>query len=273
MGTSSPANAPNPQTPLVPTWLDDPPSAPPLPEPPDNDTDEPSQPPPDEPLPQRPQIPEPAIPQRFRSPRTRFTNYLKGGDLRGLGRSLGSYVNSGTGGASNAVRRMGSAPAVAGRALNFFRTASSEGAGKALKELDLSHLEGQPVDLVLSEVMNVLCPPGGPIDEAISRDAFVQATKGVDSLDGMTSDQVKLVFVRFVARSIFGRILIDIGNNSISLPQSADQVEFIQNEILGFIGNVVEKSIEDADLMGTQEINELVDSVYRDAFELMELLS
>jgi len=168
---------------------------------------------------------------------------------------------------------MGSAPSVAGQTLGFFRTASSDGVGEALKSINLGHLEGQPVDLILSEVMDVLCPPGGPIDEAISRDAFVEATEGVESLDGLNSDQVRLVFVRFVTRSIFGRILIDIGNNSISLPRSPNEVETIQSEVLTFIGNVVEKSVQDVDLMSSQNIDQLVDSIYRDAFELMESLS
>ena len=273
MGTSSPANVPNNSTPLVPTWLDEPSSVPPPMDQPDTDTGDPDQSQPDDTPPSRPQIPEPLIPHRFTSPRRGYSNYLKSGDTRSLGRSLGNYVRSGTGGASNAVRRMGSAPSVAGQTLGFFRTASSDGAGEALKSINLGHLEGQPVDLILSEVMDVLCPPGGPIDEAISRDAFVEATEGVASLDGLNSDQVRLVFVRFVARSIFGRILIDIGKNSISLPRSPNEVEAIQSEVLAFIGNVVEKSVEDVDLMSAQNINQLVDSVYRDAFELMESLS
>jgi hypothetical protein len=272
MGTSSPANAPNNSTPLVPTWLDDPGPAPP-PSPDQPDVDDTGQPQPDETTPPRQKIPKPHIPKRFTSPRTGYTNFLKSGDGRSLRRSLHNYVRSGTGGASNAVRRMGSAPSVAGRTLGFFRAAYSDGVSEALRNINLSYLEGQPADLILSEVMDVLCPPGGPIDEAISRDAFVEATEGIESLDGLNSEQVRLVFIRFVARSIFGRILIDIGNNSISLPRSPDEVEIIQNEILAFIGNVVEKSIEDVDLMSAQNINELVDSVYQDAFELMESLS
>ena len=265
MGTSSPANLPNNSTPLVPTWLDDLSPVPIPPDQPDTDTDVIT--------PPRPQIPEPLMPNRFTSPRTRYSNYLRTRDSRSLGRSLGNYVRSGTGGSSNAVRRMGSAPSVAGRTLGFFRTASTDGVAEALRSINLSHLEGQPADLIISEVMDVICPPGGPIDEAISRDAFVEATEGVESMEVLNSDQVKLVFVRFVARSIFGRILIDIGNNSISLPRSPNEVEIIQSEVMAFIGNVVEKSVEDLDLMSAQNINQLVDSVYRDAFELMESLS
>lgn len=273
MGTSSPANVPNNATPLVPTWIDDPTPLPLPADQPDTDTGEPSQSQPDDTQPLRPHIPEPLIPQRFTSPRRGFSNYLRIGDSRNLGRSLGNYVRSGTGGASNAVRRMGSAPSVAGQTLGFFRTASIEGVGEALRSINLGHLEGQSVDLILSEVMDVLCPPGGPIDESISRDAFVEATEGVENLDGLNSDQVKLVFVRFVARSIFGRILIDIGNNSINLPRSPNEVETIQREVLAFIGNVVERSVEDVDLMSAQNISQLADSVYQDAFELMESLS
>lgn len=273
MGTSSPTNGPNNSTPLVPTWLDEPTLVPPRPDQPDIDPGDLGQSQPDDVQAPRPQIPEPLMSERFRSPRTGYSNYLRTRDSQRLGRSLGNYVRKGAGGTSNAIRRMGSALNVAGQTLNFFRTALSDGVGEALKNINLSHLEGQSVDLILSEVMDVLCPPGGPIDEAISRDAFVEATLSIESLDGLNSDQVKLVFIRFVARSIFGRILIDIGNNSISLPRSPSEVDAIQNEVLTFINNVVEKAVEDVDLMSAQNINQLVDSVYREAFKLMELLS
>ena len=273
MGTSSQANPPNNATPLVPTWLDEPEQAPFEPQTPDDETDQPDHLPPEEIPPQPPQIPEPEMPQRFRSPRRRYSDYLKSGDTEKLAGALGNYVSRGTGGASNAVRRMGSAPAVAVGTLGFLRTASSEGAAEALKSLNLSHLEGQPVDLVLSEVMNVICPPGGPIDEAISRDAFIEATQGLNTLDNLTYDQVKLVFVRFVGRSIFGRILIDIGNKSINLPRSPEDVAFLEDQVQTFIHNVVEKSVEGIDLLGTQQIKTIVESVYRDTFEILESFS
>src|SRR5258705_10901301 len=140
MGTSSSFGGAGPNTPLVPSWLNDPPPAPVLP-PVEAPLQQQPQPAPPQ---QLPSIAPPPQGDRFRAPRSNFTRYLKTSDSRSLRRAVSNYVRTGTGGSHGAAGRMGSSRQAAGRIYGFYQDVQKRGTAEALRQLGFGDLVGKP---------------------------------------------------------------------------------------------------------------------------------
>ncbi|MCR5881240.1 Qat anti-phage system associated protein QatB [Phenylobacterium sp. J367] len=115
----------------------------------------------------------------FRSARIAFNQFARTGNRDALARGVSRYVRDGVGGSGRAARRMGEARAAAGRLLGVVRDVARDGAAEALRRVDLAGLAGRPAEDVLLSLLEVICPPGGSLDEAIARQGMLEA---IDSL-------------------------------------------------------------------------------------------
>ncbi|MCI0747347.1 MAG: DUF2220 family protein [Verrucomicrobia subdivision 3 bacterium] len=80
---------------------------------------------------------------------------------------------------------MGSAKSAAGRIYGFYQGAQEKGTAETLRQLELGNLVGKPATDALTWLTDWVCPPGGPLDEAIARDAFTEAVVGL-AVEGVT---------------------------------------------------------------------------------------
>ena len=287
MGTSSPSSGSSSHSPLVPTWLEDP-VATPIPG--DHDIDPPGdshgvengqqQSRDDEDSsPRQPILPPPER-ARFRTARSNFSRFARSGgyDRNSLRRSVRDYIRDGTGGARRAVQRMGQARKGARAALGILRSFQQGGAEKALRWLGLTSLEGQSARDVLIGLTEIICEDGATIDSATARVAWIETVAeldqlDIDDLDALTSDQVRMLFLTYIAHTIQERLYQEIAVGGTKLAISLDDMQRIDRQFKDYIERTVHDSFtEDLSELSTMTDNEIarvVDQTYLDAWELL----
>lgn len=212
------------------------------------------------------------------TPKGNFTRYARSGSRSTLGKAIAGYVRNSTGGASRASRRMGSSRVVAGGLLSIIGNFQQGGAAQALQRFNLSNLAGEPAATVFVSLVEFLCPPGGSVDEGVSRQAMLDtiadmSDTGVESFDALTSEQLQEIFIGFVVHSIEGRIMADIGKNGIKLPDDINAIGEIQETLHDFVDGATRIQLRDElrDVSGLsgRAINDKVEQIYELAFELI----
>ena len=264
--------------PLVPSWLGagggEPP--PPLVPSPQNPPPPQTVPPLGAPL---PPMPPQEAGDRFRSPRINFNRFARSNDSRSLGKALGGYVRSGTRGRRRATQRMGSSRGTASRVVGFIGEVARSGTNAALERFGLADCVGKPTAEVLPRLLDVMCPPGGDIDQGIAREAFAYAvaefaTEDLPEIEQLSIDQWKEFFNELVTRTIELRIMADIGEKVLELPQDVRAIEITENAVHAYIQACVRESVGDRlDNVGTLNENDLrgiTDQIYEGAFGIFE---
>lgn len=271
MGTSNSFGGPKSSTPLIPSWLPDsnppggvPPAPPPVSPQPDD---------------KKPLPPIPATPNdnRFKDARQNFTRFASSGDQRSIRRALSHYVRTGTGGKSGATRRMGSSGVTASKLASFVGSVQSSGAPQALARINLGDCVGRTASEVLPKLMDVLCPAGGSIDESIARQAFTEAVVELCQnsdivVEELSADMWNDFLLDFIARSIEGRVINDIGNQMVAGPKTVAGVEAAEAALHNFIIAAVRQSAgESLSKLGSltsTATSAAVQSIYEGAFGL-----
>lgn len=221
----------------------------------------------------------PAVGGSLRSARRSFNRFAKGDGRQHFGRAAGRYVRSGMGGSGNATGAMGSSRQVGGGLLTFARDFASVGPVEALRALNLEQLAQAPAEVVLPRLLEAICPPGGNVDEAIARQALLSAIAQLcENFDGpiaaLSANQLKELFLDFVAFSIEGRVLNEIGTKLVDLPDSVSALEDLDKQVHDFVGNCVQNSIgpqlDDIAAIQDVDIRQTVESIYQATFDLID---
>jgi len=265
---------------LVPSWVDDPSpgvAAGPVPTPPGGGAPQPG--PGQTPPPSRtPPRPDTSGAGSFQRARGAFSRFAKTGSRSALGSAMSSYVRSGTGGARRAARRMGASRAAGARLLGVVRDVQRLGAADTLRLLNLPGLAGRPAAEVFLAILEFVCPPGGAVDEAIARQAMLEtigdlAEAGVSDFDAMTPDQMQEFFLDFVARSIEGRVMADLGARGVTLPADVATVEAAQQQLHDFVTGCTQSELsgrlDGVERLGDRDVERVVNEIYEAAFELV----
>lgn len=225
-------------------------------------------------------------PSGFTAARTAFTRFAKTGSSSSLGSALANYVrggSSGRGGSAGsgprrAAQRMGASRGTGARLLGVIRDFQQAGAAAALRRLDLSGMADRPAADVFVAMLEFLCPPGGAIDEAISRQAMLDAIgnleeAGVTSFEAMSPEMLHEVFMDFVALSIEGRVIADIAAKGIALSSDTEAVENIQTQLHDFIDGCCRVHLSGLltglNSLNDREVTNRVDEIYGAAFSLI----
>jgi len=150
-----------------------------------------------------------------------------------------------------------------------------------LKPFNLQELAGAPAVDVFVALTEALCPPGGTIDEAIARDAMLEtiaalAAEGIGNFDEMVPADLQEFFIGVVSRSIEGKILNEVGTNSIRVSSDLTSVERAQRMLHEFVEGCVRDRFSSfgsslADVSG-QQIDNFVFDLYEAAFNLMHAM-
>ena len=281
MGTAAKFLGPEPASALIPTWLDEPESEVP------SDLGDSKAPKSDEEAadatptqPLKP-LPPPGTANRFTSARRHFNSAAQTHDRRSLGRAVSSYVKSGAGGSRAATRKMGAAKRSTGSVIGFLGDVSRVGVAAALRKLGLGQLVGQPAEAALAALTDVFCPTGGPIDQAIARDAWDEAVltlaeEGIVDVTDVSTEQWHALLVDFITNAIEARVFNEIGPQGISLPTDIAAIDRLQHDLHDIIRGAVEDAVGDRIEPGRNlsqpEIGAVVDAIYDHAFAYLEAL-
>lgn len=256
MGTSTSNYGQSGRTPMVPSWLDE-----------NNDKKDNS-------------IPEPADPGRFRDPRGNFTRYVNSGGRNRdkLHRSTSQYVKQSLGGAKNATTRLGAARNSTARLVSILGSISGQGVTEISKKFGLGNLIGKSASNVFLEIMDFVCPDGGATDEGIARSSYIETIESMPELnatpiENMTEHQFLIFTETYMTNVIQERLLNDIGNKIISLPDDVNTVEIIQDQLNDFIFGavsdaMVQLNVEIKNIDSTQT-KAIVDSVYEKSYSIL----
>ena len=174
---------------------------------------------------------------------------------------------------------MSASRATSARLLGVVRDVMRIGAAETLRQrLNLPDLAGRPAVEVFLSLTEFLCPPGGAVDEAIARQAMLDAIgdlaeAGVDTFDTLSPDQLHEFFLDFVVRSIEGRVMADLGGRGITLPEDVVAVEYAQQQLHDFVAGCTRGGLAGrlnaVDRLSDRDIERLVDGIYEAAFELV----
>jgi hypothetical protein len=275
MGTSNRSNGPGGGTPLVPSFLtDDPAGAPGGQPPPKQPSDQPSAPPPP-----RPPLPPPSTePKRFQSARNAYTRFAKTRDTSALRRALADYVSKGSGGRGGATGRMGSARRTAASFAGLVQAVQAGGAAAALRSVGLGHCVGRNAGDVFVEILEVICPDGGRIDEGIAREAFersiAECIREEIAIEDLSVEQWGELLINFLALSIQLRVIADIGQSSLDVPADISQAlaaealmkSVIYATVCEQIGNVLDRTAS----IPADRLREITDDAYDRAWGAFE---
>jgi len=174
---------------------------------------------------------------------------------------------------------MGASRASGARLLGFVRDVQQLGAAQALqRHLNLPGLAGQPATDVFVAITEFVCPPGGSVDEAIARQAMLEAIAeladaGVGNFDALTPEQLNEFFLAFVARSLEGRVMADLGARGITVPGSVEAVENAQQQLHGFVAGCTRTALtgrlDGLDRLSDRDVVSVVNGIYEASFELV----
>jgi len=253
MGTSTRNDGQKGKTPLIPTWAND-----------DNIQE----------------LPSLSDENRFRAPRGNYTRFLndKGMSSSYLRKATSQYVKSSLGGAKNAVIRLGSSRESTVRLLSIFNYLSNNGIEDTGRKYQLGDIKKISAQKFFIKIIDFVCPNGGSVNEGIARDSYIETLLEFEdienrSIDTLSNEELRVFMEKFMANVIHSRLLNDIGNKSISLPEDVKTVEFIQEQIEMFISGAVNDAIHKLNInindLGNDKANLIVNNVYEEAYNIL----
>ena len=181
MGTSTSSKGPHSTSPLVPSWAD-------------NDGQGPG---------------NNQLEQRFRGFRATLGQAASvgGGNTSDLKKALGHYAKSATGGKSNGARRFSSMIGAGG---SLFDTLRSLQSGSDTNSLNISDLQGQPVDVVIDKIIDSLIQVNGDSERirAAMNEALAEALDGFATFDfsKITDDIIVDMMINYLTQCIFEQL-------------------------------------------------------------------
>lgn len=221
-------------------------------------------------------------PNRFTQPRVEFTRYINssGRDTGMARKSIANYVRNSMGGSRNATQRLGAARNSSARLLSVAGIFASGGAQAVERYLSLENLSKKNATDVLLAIADFICPDGGPQDEGIARNAYFAAIEESPEIalipfEELTPEQMLLIVQKCMVNVVCGRILNDIGNKIIMLPDDVDIAEKLVLQIKEFVTGAISDAVSDLKVdinnMSQHQSTDIVDGVYRTAFEIMAM--
>lgn len=268
---------------LLPSWLNqpdggaDPPAG--LPSTPSTTATQPQA--PQQPLTAPAQIPLPAYTGTYKNARSAFTRFVNSRDTRALQSAVSKYVSQGAGGSRRAMSAMGASRGVANRLVGIARDAQTLGAAAAVQKYNLGLVTGVPAADVFLNLLEVMCPPGGSISEAIARNAMLAAIEhladaGVTDFDALTPEQWETFVLDFVTCSVEDKVINEIGARLVDAPDSVTDLDAVEAQLHDFVVGCVRDSLgtalDDIASLSDAQIATTVDEVYTAAFDFLELL-
>jgi len=287
MGTSNPFGGGNNRNPLIPDWVggggdgpDAPPNAPPGG--PDGEG-------PDLGDPKGPVDGDAPAANRFQSARTNFFKFAKtggdgggaaGGDRgrnagRNMRRAIGGFVGKSSGGARRAAKRMASERQATANLGRILSSAGATGIRETVRQLGFAQLATLPVPDIYAALVDVICEPGGDLDESFAREAYIKALAEISAanvdLERPSAETTASFLASFIANAIQNRVLNAVGNKVVSVPLDVASIQNVEQQINDYIRGAVDDAIrETGDDFPIGRIVDTIDDIYERSCELLE---
>lgn len=216
----------------------------------------------------------------YQGAKSNYTSFAKSGKTAALGRAIKGY-NASSGGGRGSAARMGSSTNTASGVASFSQAFSEGGAESALKQFNLAELSGRPAIEVLEALADQLCPDGGTIDEAIARDAMLEALdefskEDLGDFEEITPEQLGSFLAEVMTRSIVTKVINDIGLGSLHGTSTDTDFRDAQEQLRGYTAGAVRDALgsnfDPEKTMSQTEIESCMRDVYSDSFELLEAI-
>lgn len=176
---------------------------------------------------------------------------------------------------------MGASRGVANRLLGIARDAQTVGAPQAVQRYNLGNVVGVPAADVFLSLMEVMCPPGGSISEAISRTAMLSAIEhlaeaGATDFDALTPQQWEAFVLDFVSCSVEEKVISEIGFHLVDGPETIADLNATEDQLHDFIFGCVRDALAgqlgDIASLSDTDVATTVETVYTAAFDFLSLL-
>lgn len=228
----------------------------------------------------RPPIEAPPTGDRFRAARNSFSRFVISGgtDRRALGRALHAHVETVSGGARTAARRMTASRKTAANLVWLLTGIARDGLSVTLRTLSLQHLAGRSPKEILAAFTDTVCSSGSLIDEGIARAAYVEtvlelAEAEVD-LQTLTKEQITAITLEFICRSIVLRVINDIGTKydvkALSVEQAEAATQALRDLVSGAVQDRLREELEKTGALRSASLAESMNRIYEIAFNLIE---
>ena len=224
-------------------------------------------------------------PNRFQSARTNFFKFAKsggtgggggrGGTNRNLRRAVRSFVGKSSGGARRATQRMAaerSATTSLGRILS---TAGTAGIQETVRRLGFAQLATLPVQDIYAALVDVICEPGGELDESFAREAYIKALAEISEaqadLERPSPETTVSFLASFITNAIQNRLLNAVGNKVVAIPRDVASVQSVEQQINDYIrGKVNDAMTEAGENFPVDRIVSTIDDIYERSVVLLE---
>jgi len=185
----------------------------------------------------------PPDPNRYRSFRRSFGEYLSGGGGRDkLEKSLGKFASQATGGSSVGPRRLGNVISSGGV---FGETLKSIANGNDVDGLDASRYTGKTVDQfaqAIAEFVSGDSPDADTINSAVQEAIECVLDLDVDfDPNALTDDNISQIMIEYLSQSIF-QIVVNEAGDSWNRSSDVETAARCETEILDLTREHVEQS-------------------------------
>ncbi|TPO13751.1 Qat anti-phage system associated protein QatB [Mesorhizobium sp. B1-1-5] len=183
------------------------------------------------------------------------------------------------GGSGAAAKVMAPSRRVASGLGQLANDVGTQGAAEALRPFNLESLAGSPASQVLTALTDVLCPDGGPIDEAIARSAMLEtaaelAASGDVPFDALPPPALEAIFLGTIARSITAKLFNELAGGAVKLSSDTATLRSVENTlrdyIQGKVNDVFTASGRALASIPRAQIDSFVTAIYEGAFALLE---
>jgi hypothetical protein len=155
--------------------------------------------------------------------------------------------------------------------------AGQSGIREVLRSLNLDALASKSITEIYASLVDVVCEPGGDLDDAFARDAYLEAVAeilemGLDDLERPSPETIALVLERFIANSIRTRILNAIANKLIILPSSVATAQSIDKEFREFVRGAVSDALNEIGrVVNSAQMKGIIDGLYERSLSILQV--
>lgn len=181
------------------------------------------------------------------------------------------------GGAKTAARRMASDRRVARQLGGVLAQAGQSGIREVVRTLNLEGLADRSISEIYASLVDVICEPGGDLDEAFPRDAYLEAVgeileMNLQDMEQPSPETISLIMERFIANTIHNRILNAIGNGLISLPDSVASVQAIDKSFREFVRGAVSDALNEIGrVFNSSQMKAVIDGIYERSLSILQV--
>lgn len=219
--------------------------------------------------------------KRFTAARRNYNDFIKsnGKDRGSMKKAVSNFVRKTSGGSSNASKRMASERRAGTIFANILSDSSKRGLREVIKQYNLGEFENRPVIEIYTALVDIICKPGGDLDDSFSRDAYLDAIaeiseQGIEDLEKPSAETISSIMEVFISNCIYDRILNAIGNDTISLAHDVGTIQSIESQMHDFIrGAVSDAIVKTGNVFPSGKMSAFIDTLFELSFQLMQNLA